>query len=121
VGVGAVVRIKPVMNQTPMLFGALQDFDGIAGDLPADPAIPQGMVYSNSGCAASSNPSATYSPLTTTSPRLEIRLALEDLVRTWPAAAQGFRQQRSNDPWSATWSDSGISLHNDGLRHRLAI
>jgi hypothetical protein len=33
---GTVVRIEPVEEQTPMLFEALKDFDGMAGDLPAD-------------------------------------------------------------------------------------
>ena len=33
---GTVVRIEPVDEQTPTLFETLKDFDGIAGDLPAD-------------------------------------------------------------------------------------
>jgi hypothetical protein len=30
------VRIEPVDEQTPTLLETLQDFDGMAGDLPAD-------------------------------------------------------------------------------------
>jgi hypothetical protein len=33
---GTVVRIEPVDEQTPTLFETLKNFDGIAGDLPAD-------------------------------------------------------------------------------------
>jgi predicted DNA-binding antitoxin AbrB/MazE fold protein len=33
---GTVVRIEPVEEQTPTLWEALKDFDGMAGDLPAD-------------------------------------------------------------------------------------
>ena len=33
---GTVVRIEPVDEQTPTLFETLKDFDGMAGDLPAD-------------------------------------------------------------------------------------
>ena len=33
---GTVVRIEPVDEQTPTLLETLQDFDGMADDLPAD-------------------------------------------------------------------------------------
>ena len=33
---GTVVRIEPVEEQAPTLFETLKDFDGMAGDLPAD-------------------------------------------------------------------------------------
>jgi hypothetical protein len=33
---GTVVRIEPVDEQSPTLFETLKDFDGMAGDLPAD-------------------------------------------------------------------------------------
>ena len=33
---GTVVRIEPVDAQPPTLLETLKDFDGIAGDLPAD-------------------------------------------------------------------------------------
>ena len=33
---GTVVRIEPVEEQIPTLWEALKDFDGMAGDLPAD-------------------------------------------------------------------------------------
>jgi hypothetical protein len=33
---GTVVRIEPVGEQEPTLFETLKDFDGMAGDLPAD-------------------------------------------------------------------------------------
>lgn len=33
---GTVVRIEPVAEPAPTLLEALQDFDGMAGDMPAD-------------------------------------------------------------------------------------
>jgi hypothetical protein len=33
---GTVVRVEPVESQPPTLWEALKEFDGIAGDLPAD-------------------------------------------------------------------------------------
>jgi predicted DNA-binding antitoxin AbrB/MazE fold protein len=33
---GTVVRIEPVEEQIPTLFETLQEFDGMADDLPAD-------------------------------------------------------------------------------------
>ena len=33
---GTVVRIEPVDEPAPTLFETLKDFDGMAGDLPAD-------------------------------------------------------------------------------------
>jgi len=33
---GTVVRIEPLDEQLPTLFDTLKDFDGMAGDLPAD-------------------------------------------------------------------------------------
>ena len=33
---GTVVRVEPVAEQPPTLFETLKDFDGMAGDLPAD-------------------------------------------------------------------------------------
>jgi hypothetical protein len=33
---GTIVRIEAVEEQEPTLFDALKDFDGMAGDLPAD-------------------------------------------------------------------------------------
>jgi hypothetical protein len=33
---GTVVRIEPVEEQAPTLLEALRNFDGMAGDLPAD-------------------------------------------------------------------------------------
>ncbi|HEY3761282.1 MAG TPA: hypothetical protein VGN23_06000 [Verrucomicrobiae bacterium] len=33
---GTVVRIEPVDEQVPALFDTLKEFDGMAGDLPAD-------------------------------------------------------------------------------------
>lgn len=33
---GTIVRIEPVEQQSPTLLETLQDFDGMAGDLPAD-------------------------------------------------------------------------------------
>ncbi|MCG3147495.1 MAG: hypothetical protein PCFJNLEI_00935 [Verrucomicrobiae bacterium] len=33
---GTIVRIEPVDEQAPTLLETLQDFDGMAGDLPAD-------------------------------------------------------------------------------------
>ena len=33
---GTVVRIEPVEEEAPTLLDALKDFDGMAGDLPAD-------------------------------------------------------------------------------------
>ena len=33
---GTVVRIEPVDERVPTLFETLKDFDGMAGDLPAD-------------------------------------------------------------------------------------
>lgn len=33
---GTVVRIEPVEEPTPTLWDALKEFDGMAGDLPAD-------------------------------------------------------------------------------------
>ena len=33
---GTVVRIEPVEEQLPTLLETLKDFDGIAGDMPAD-------------------------------------------------------------------------------------
>jgi hypothetical protein len=33
---GTVVRVEPVESQPPTLWETLKDFDGMAGDLPAD-------------------------------------------------------------------------------------
>ena len=33
---GTVVRIEPVADQPPALWDTLKEFDGMAGDLPAD-------------------------------------------------------------------------------------
>lgn len=33
---GTVVRIEPVDDSSPSLWESLKDFDGMAGDLPAD-------------------------------------------------------------------------------------
>ena len=33
---GTLVRIEPVEEQLPTLLEALQDFDGMAGDMPTD-------------------------------------------------------------------------------------
>jgi hypothetical protein len=35
---GTVVRIEPVKDQTPTIWEALKEFDGIANDLPVDMA-----------------------------------------------------------------------------------
>jgi hypothetical protein len=35
-GAGTVVRIEQADERAPTLFGALEDFDGMAGDLPSD-------------------------------------------------------------------------------------
>ena len=36
---GTVVRVEPVESQPPTLWEMLKDFDGMAGDLPADLAV----------------------------------------------------------------------------------
>jgi hypothetical protein len=50
---GTVVRIEPVEEQTPTLCETLKDFDGMAGDLPADLAANlSGTARTLSGVAS---------------------------------------------------------------------